>query len=312
MLVPVPPGVPPARVAAASDNVADAWHSVVPVLEERRGAQVLILGGGANSIGLYAAGLAVAHAASAVDYIDDDPGRREIAESFGARTGTRPAGAYDVVVEATSRAAGLRRALRALAPGGVCTALKPEGSLVRGLLCARLKFVGELGLQAAKPGCSPGEVVRALASRDQREANVSGLGEGEDLGAKGAIRLFGADPEPFDQLDGILERDGVREEQAQKPLVAELEFGHALAPQPFVYCRASFVRQAIALARARAVRVVCADDVSVVLEGGEFGVDLRERGRPEEAGAAIDGALDRVARLLALVEHGQDEVGARF
>jgi threonine dehydrogenase-like Zn-dependent dehydrogenase len=123
MLVPVPLGVPAARVAAASDNLADAWRTVVPVLEERPGALVLILGGGARSIGLYAAGLAVAHGASAVDYVDDDPRRRQIAESFGARTVTRPAGAYDIVVEATSRAAGLRRAMRALAPGGVCTAV---------------------------------------------------------------------------------------------------------------------------------------------------------------------------------------------
>jgi threonine dehydrogenase-like Zn-dependent dehydrogenase len=123
MLVPVPLGVPAARVAAASDNLADAWRTVVPALEERPGALVLILGGGAGSIGLYAAGLAVAHGAGAVDYVDDDPRRRQIAESFGARTGTRPAGAYDIVVEATSRAAGLRRALRALAPGGVCTAV---------------------------------------------------------------------------------------------------------------------------------------------------------------------------------------------
>lgn len=123
MLVPVPPGVPPARVAAASDNLPDAWRTVVPPLEQRPGARVLILGGGAASIGLYAAGLAVAHGAGAVDYVDEDPGRGRIAESFGARTGTEPAGAYDVVVEASSRAAGLRRALRALAPGGVCTAV---------------------------------------------------------------------------------------------------------------------------------------------------------------------------------------------
>jgi alcohol dehydrogenase len=86
---------------------------------------VLILGGGAKSIGLYAAGLAVAHGAAIVDYLDDDAERRAIAESFGARTrtnGRHPRG-YDIVVEATSRASGLRRALRALAPGGVCTAV---------------------------------------------------------------------------------------------------------------------------------------------------------------------------------------------
>jgi threonine dehydrogenase-like Zn-dependent dehydrogenase len=58
-----------------------------------------------------------------VDYIDDDPGRCSIAESFGARPVNREAGGYDVAVEATSRPAGLRRGLRALAPGGVCTAV---------------------------------------------------------------------------------------------------------------------------------------------------------------------------------------------
>ena len=125
MLVPVPAGVPALRVAAAGDNLADAWRSVVPPLGERPGASVLIVGGGAKSIGLYAAGLAVAHDAAAVDYLDDDLPRREIAESFGARgLATRQASArYDVVVEASSRAAGLRLAIRSLAPGGVCTAV---------------------------------------------------------------------------------------------------------------------------------------------------------------------------------------------
>jgi threonine dehydrogenase-like Zn-dependent dehydrogenase len=134
MLVPVPPGVPALRVAAASDNVADAWRSVVGPISERPGASVLIIGGGAKSIGLYAAGLAVAHAARVVDYLDDDPARRRIAESFGARALAPPAlrrgprrtttsVSYDVVVEASSRAAGIRRAIRSLAPGGICTAV---------------------------------------------------------------------------------------------------------------------------------------------------------------------------------------------
>jgi alcohol dehydrogenase len=85
---------------------------------------VLILGGGAKSIGLYAAGLAVAHGADLVEYVDDDPDRRRIAESFGASAGVQAGRrGYDVVVEATSRASGLRRAIRALAPGGICTAV---------------------------------------------------------------------------------------------------------------------------------------------------------------------------------------------
>jgi alcohol dehydrogenase len=56
MLVPVPADVPPLRVAAASDNLADAWRSVVTPLRDRPGGSVLIIGGGAKSIGLYAAG----------------------------------------------------------------------------------------------------------------------------------------------------------------------------------------------------------------------------------------------------------------
>lgn len=130
MLVPVPAGLPAERVAAAGDNLADAWRTIVPPLAAREGGSVLVLGGGAKSIGLYAAGLAVAHGADIVDYLDNDSERRSIAESFGARPRTwtspgrlRHRRGYDVVVEATSRPSGLRHAVRALAPGGVCTAV---------------------------------------------------------------------------------------------------------------------------------------------------------------------------------------------
>ncbi len=128
MLVPVPDGVPSERVAAASDNLADAWRTVAGPQAERPGGTVLVLGGGARSIGLYAAGLAVALGAREVDYFDDAPSRRAIAEAFGARArpmeGARPRrGGYDVAVEATSGTRGLQRAVRALAPGGVCTAV---------------------------------------------------------------------------------------------------------------------------------------------------------------------------------------------
>jgi threonine dehydrogenase-like Zn-dependent dehydrogenase len=127
MLVPVPEGVPPLRIASASDNLTDAWRTVVPPLTQREGGRVLVLGGGARSIGLYAAGLAVAHGAAVVDYVDDNPRRRGIAEAFGARAKAPSKGGsaerYDITVEATSRARGLRRALAALAPGGICTAV---------------------------------------------------------------------------------------------------------------------------------------------------------------------------------------------
>lgn len=132
MLVKVPEGVDPLRVAAASDNLADAWRSVVPALRERPGGRVLVIGGGGQSIGLYAAGLAVAHGASVVDYVDDRVSRLQVAESFGARVHkvdksrrksilTALPERYDVAVEASSSAQGLRDALRALRPGGTCT-----------------------------------------------------------------------------------------------------------------------------------------------------------------------------------------------
>jgi alcohol dehydrogenase len=85
--------------------------------------------GGAQSIGLYAAGLAVAHGASVVDYADSSGRRRGIAESLGAtaheraRRSVAPRGTYDIVVEASSSTAGIRHALRSTAPGGVCTAV---------------------------------------------------------------------------------------------------------------------------------------------------------------------------------------------
>jgi alcohol dehydrogenase len=129
MLVPLPDGIDPLRVAAASDNLPDAWRTVVPQLRARPGASVLVVGGGAQSIGLYAAGLAVAHGASLVDYADSSSHRLATAERLGAavhersRRSVAPRRSYDIVVEASSSAAGLRHALRSTAPGGVCTAV---------------------------------------------------------------------------------------------------------------------------------------------------------------------------------------------
>ena len=129
VLVRLPDGLDPLRVAAASDNLADAWRTVVPQLRARPGARVLVVGGAAQSIGLYAAGLAVAHGAAVVDYADPSARRREIAESLGAtvrrraRRSTSPHATYDIVVEASSSTAGIRYAIRSTAPGGTCTAV---------------------------------------------------------------------------------------------------------------------------------------------------------------------------------------------
>jgi alcohol dehydrogenase len=138
MLVRVPDGVDAAAVASASDNMPDGWRTVAPQLRQRPGAPVLVVGGSAASIGLYAAGIAVALGSERVDYLDHDRQRLEIAESLGAQVIEMPATGrsawyrknavhqtrkYPITVDASAKPEGLRHAIRALAPGGVCTSV---------------------------------------------------------------------------------------------------------------------------------------------------------------------------------------------
>lgn len=125
MLVPVPEGVAPLAIASASDNLPDAWRTVGPALRECPGGSVLVVGGSAASIGLYAAGMAVALGAGKVDYLDTDAGRLGLAERLGANpldgAPPRRLGPYAVTVDASGDPAGLACALRSLEPEGVCT-----------------------------------------------------------------------------------------------------------------------------------------------------------------------------------------------
>jgi alcohol dehydrogenase len=124
MLVPVPAGVDIAAVASMGDNIVDGWRTVAPQLAAEPGADVLVVGG-TPSIGLYAAGAAVALGAGRVDYVDDDDDRRERARALGANPMPHEAagelGKYTITVDSSGHPDGLRRALRALAPDGTCT-----------------------------------------------------------------------------------------------------------------------------------------------------------------------------------------------
>lgn len=126
MLVPMPAGIEPAVLASASDNVADGWRTVGPQLAVRPGSNVLVMGGGARSIGLYAVAIARALGAN-VDYVDDDAERLGVAAAFGARTidGPVPArlGRYPITVDASGKAAHLACALRSTARDGTCTSV---------------------------------------------------------------------------------------------------------------------------------------------------------------------------------------------
>jgi alcohol dehydrogenase len=127
MLVKLPAGVDPVSVASASDNIPDAWRTVGPQLAADPGAEVLVVGGdgGPHSIGLFAAGLAVALGASRVAYLDHDPDRLAIAATLGATVidgpPPRKAGAFPITVDASGTPDGLRCALNSTAFDGACT-----------------------------------------------------------------------------------------------------------------------------------------------------------------------------------------------
>lgn len=128
MLVPLPPGLDPVALASAGDNVCDGWRTVAPLLAAQPGAPVLVVGGRAASVGLYAAGLAVALGAAQVDYLDQDRTRLEVAARLGATPVEAPYGAerrerYPITVDASADPAGLARALLSVEPGGTCTSV---------------------------------------------------------------------------------------------------------------------------------------------------------------------------------------------
>jgi len=128
MLVALPDGIEPAAAASVADNVADGYRTVAGPLAAAPGEEVLIAGGAARSVGLYAVACAVALSASRVVYADTDEGRLERAAALGAEpvaVDGWPAklGRFPITVDATGDHAGLHCAVRSTAPDGVCTSV---------------------------------------------------------------------------------------------------------------------------------------------------------------------------------------------
>ena len=126
MLVPVPDGLDSAIAAGASDNITDAYRTVGPHLARRPGAPVLVCGGAqSGSIGLYAVAHARAGGSEDVLYVDADPGRRAIAEGYGARTLDHVPDQLDqrfpITVDAAATTEALALAVGSLDRDGVCT-----------------------------------------------------------------------------------------------------------------------------------------------------------------------------------------------
>jgi alcohol dehydrogenase len=128
MLVPAPEGAANA-LCALPDNACDAYRAVGPQLAEHPGAEVLIVGGAAASIGLYAVAFARALGSARVRYVDSDEERCAAAAALGAeverREGPWPR-RYErapITVEASGELDGLNATLRSTDDYGFCTSV---------------------------------------------------------------------------------------------------------------------------------------------------------------------------------------------
>ncbi|HEX6394239.1 MAG TPA: alcohol dehydrogenase catalytic domain-containing protein [Acidimicrobiales bacterium] len=129
LLLLAPEGIPTTALCTLPDNLVDAYRAVGPPLSERPGAEVLIVGSAAVSIGLYAVVLAAGLGACNVRYIDRDPERCAIASELGAdvhlHDGPWPR-RFDrapITVDNSGDPEGLACTLRSTDDYGVCTGI---------------------------------------------------------------------------------------------------------------------------------------------------------------------------------------------
>lgn len=145
MLVPLPDRANPIAMIGAADMAADSWRAVAPQLTARPGASVLIMGGSASVIGIYAAGLAMSLRAGLVDYVDDDEDRLRQAAAYGANPIRRPVDLtrqYEIVVDADGEADTIVQAIKATEPEGLFTSVTIHMRPLTGLPLMEMYFKG--------------------------------------------------------------------------------------------------------------------------------------------------------------------------
>ena len=136
MLIPLPANVDPVAAAGIPDNVSDGYRCVAAPLRERPASDVLVVGGLAPSVGLYAVMSAVALGARSVVYVDDDADRLALAASLGAEvvdardawSNLRLDRKFPIVVDANVLDAGRNLAFRSVEPCGTVTSVSGGAS----------------------------------------------------------------------------------------------------------------------------------------------------------------------------------------
>jgi threonine dehydrogenase-like Zn-dependent dehydrogenase len=169
MLIPIPEQTDPAPLMGLTDMATDAWRAVGPPLAARPGASVLVMGGGARVIGIYAAALAACLGAGRVVYVDADGTRREVAARYSVQVAQHIDGvesaSFDIVVDASGETDRLAEGIRACGPSAYLTCVAPPPQWPE--LSTREAYYKGLTFHIGRPNCRAGHTpaLEAWASR---------------------------------------------------------------------------------------------------------------------------------------------------
>jgi threonine dehydrogenase-like Zn-dependent dehydrogenase len=127
MLIRQPEGHALSQTAGLADGATDAFSAVAYWLRQWPEAKVLVIGGGGQSIGMFAVQAGLCRGARRVVYIDDHPQRLAKARSLGAEVfeapkglAMDPIGQFPIVVDAAATDASIVLAFRSAEPNGIC------------------------------------------------------------------------------------------------------------------------------------------------------------------------------------------------
>jgi alcohol dehydrogenase len=164
LLLALPDDLDPVTACGIPDNVADGYRCVAGPMADWPGEPVLIVGGLAASVGLYAVAAATALGAPRVVYVDHDAERVRLAAELGADAHEVPLAEltvdeqFAVTVDACVLDEGREHALRSTRPCGTCTSVAGGASPRASLPLNKLYLKGiryEIGRVHARSTAEP-------------------------------------------------------------------------------------------------------------------------------------------------------------
>jgi len=194
-VTPVPDAVPPERAVLAGtvETAVNALWDAVPLVGDR----VTVVGAG--MVGCCVAALLGRFPGAAVQLVDVDPARAEIAAALGVEFATpaEAAGGRDLVIHASATAAGLQRSLELLAPEATVVELSWYGDREVRLSLGESFHSGRLTIRASQVGRIP---PARRASRDFADRMALAL----DLLADPVFDALLTGQSPFEELPSVM------------------------------------------------------------------------------------------------------------